>query len=1055
MERTPTNEAVASAFKRRALAAFAGALLILPLQAQDEDDEVFTLSPFTVTGDEEGGYRSTETMAGTRLRTQIKDTPATLSVLTGDFLDELGATDIASVAEFLPSTETYGIVGVQTAGNEVKAGNSISVRGFRTDTRTRNFFRTETGTDSYLTDRITAARGPNSLLFGIGNPGGSILIGTKRAHFGGNDGKLELRYDSTRDGGHRAVIDQNVVLLEDKLAFRIAAVDEELDGFREPEETSLDGKFATLTWQPFADGNSVVRFNYENEKRHRVIARPWAPYNYFQNWLDQGAPLYDNFNDARPGNRPSTSNPFVRWENRIVNPIDQDNITAYRTARGGGVNGYVLSSGPIVNGVEEKNVSLTEDFVALNPIDLLTDHFANDGDDSTSIDTWLADLGDAAGIPLSFQGEELVIPRETWFSGDLDSYDSSVEAMSAFWEQRFGDNFFIELAGNKENVDTRNLVMLRNNEYAITYDPNLYLPDGSPNPYAGMPFVGGLANPTDQTTNLDSEEYRLTATYKLDFTDKSDKWGGLFGRHQLSALANRYERDYLTVQKRPVVYEWDGRNNHSPGGGRVNHNNAKLGGRYYLQPNKQPYIPEFWTPMRGEGTVGKSDWADLQYFSDNTVIDSYAIGTQSFFFNDRLVLTAGIREDKLDVENGTKVRFTGATADSSIGNHVGELDVPTSRVTLDIPGERSWTNESYGAVYHIINNKKDSAVNTLSVFYNTATNVSADPNRVDIRYLEVSPRNGDGEDYGVKFSLFDNKLSGTFTQFSTTMLNDYRNSALGVFSRSGMGGFGPISEAVDLGRYERAEGSSISWAPIFDQTTDGKEVEFVWNPTKQLRFRGTYSTMESIPSRFGEDIQEYYDEVRPLAVAWLAENGNLSLPEGFDPGNPTAEEQIILDTMDLAERIELGMAELDVQVPLKLAYNGVPVAGLPKERASLATFYSFAKDSKLNGFGVGMTYTYRSGTAVAFETDDNEAANLDNALMADSQSSMGLTVSYRRKLSGDRLDWRLQLNVKNLLDDVDPILLDGVWDRTTEQFLTNRNKMVAPRSYAVTSSLAW
>ncbi len=67
-----------------------------PAQSSAQDDteeEVYELSPFTVQASEDTGYRATSTLAGTRIRTDLKDVGSALSVVTEAFLEDTGAVD--------------------------------------------------------------------------------------------------------------------------------------------------------------------------------------------------------------------------------------------------------------------------------------------------------------------------------------------------------------------------------------------------------------------------------------------------------------------------------------------------------------------------------------------------------------------------------------------------------------------------------------------------------------------------------------------------------------------------------------------------------------------------------------------------------------------------------------------------------------------------------------------------------------------------------------------------------------------------------------------------
>lgn len=55
------------------------------------DDDIFELSPFTVEGEQTDGYRATSTLAGTRIRTDLRDVGSAISVVTEEFLRDTGS----------------------------------------------------------------------------------------------------------------------------------------------------------------------------------------------------------------------------------------------------------------------------------------------------------------------------------------------------------------------------------------------------------------------------------------------------------------------------------------------------------------------------------------------------------------------------------------------------------------------------------------------------------------------------------------------------------------------------------------------------------------------------------------------------------------------------------------------------------------------------------------------------------------------------------------------------------------------------------------------------
>ena len=63
------------------------------LFAQDDasSDEIYELSPFEVSADTDG-YAARNSLAGSRIDTALKDLPNSISVMTEEFMKDIGAT---------------------------------------------------------------------------------------------------------------------------------------------------------------------------------------------------------------------------------------------------------------------------------------------------------------------------------------------------------------------------------------------------------------------------------------------------------------------------------------------------------------------------------------------------------------------------------------------------------------------------------------------------------------------------------------------------------------------------------------------------------------------------------------------------------------------------------------------------------------------------------------------------------------------------------------------------------------------------------------------------
>jgi outer membrane receptor for ferric coprogen and ferric-rhodotorulic acid len=73
--------------------------------AEDTREKVIELSPFVITSDQDTGYLAASTLAGSRLNTPLKDTAASISVLTSEFLSDIGAFDISEAMHYSVNVE--------------------------------------------------------------------------------------------------------------------------------------------------------------------------------------------------------------------------------------------------------------------------------------------------------------------------------------------------------------------------------------------------------------------------------------------------------------------------------------------------------------------------------------------------------------------------------------------------------------------------------------------------------------------------------------------------------------------------------------------------------------------------------------------------------------------------------------------------------------------------------------------------------------------------------------------------------------------------------------
>lgn len=143
------------------------ALLALPAVGQDDGEEVYTLSPFSVTTTDDGGYSASESITGSRIRTSIAELPYSVNVVTNEFLEDFSADSLDDQFAYVSSF----------AGDEVEGWYQL--RGFKQQNQLRNGFSRLGLIDRVTVSRAEVIKGPAAGSYGKINPGGIINIVTK------------------------------------------------------------------------------------------------------------------------------------------------------------------------------------------------------------------------------------------------------------------------------------------------------------------------------------------------------------------------------------------------------------------------------------------------------------------------------------------------------------------------------------------------------------------------------------------------------------------------------------------------------------------------------------------------------------------------------------------------------------------------------------------------------------------------------------------------------------------------------------------------------------
>jgi catecholate siderophore receptor len=204
------------------------------------------------------GYNAKSSRSATKTDTDLKDTPQSISVVTQDVMKDQSIQSISEAVRYVP-----GVTASQGEGNR----DAINFRG--AGVTTGDFYQDgvrddiQTYRDLYNTDRIEILRGSNAMIFGRGGSGGVINRVSKEA---GWDPVRELSLTYGTYDQKRATIDIGNAI-NDVAAFRLNAVYEDADSYRDGVNLERYGMTPTLTIKPTDNTKIVLSAEYFKDKR--------------------------------------------------------------------------------------------------------------------------------------------------------------------------------------------------------------------------------------------------------------------------------------------------------------------------------------------------------------------------------------------------------------------------------------------------------------------------------------------------------------------------------------------------------------------------------------------------------------------------------------------------------------------------------------------------------------------------------------------------------------------------------------------------------------------
>ncbi len=532
--------------------------------APADSEEPTVLSPFVVdAAEDKGSYRANSTLAGTRVRTDLKDVASAISVVTAQFLQDTGAKNAEDLLVYTPSTEVAGLRGnfSGVAGSAVVQENTVDtstrVRGLDSADNTRDYFLTDIPWDAFDVGRVDLQRGPNSILFGTGSPAGIINVSTNGASFN-NSYNITNRVDEY--GSLRDSVSINQEIIPGVMAIRLAALQDNEKYEQSPAFQNTSRYYGAFRFDPKIfgkDAHTSIRGNWEKGHQTSDNPRDIPPTDELTTWFSSSLviggvtnPGYNKITENQFSNNnptaggpapgasggPESANYFQLggfsqgrsyWPDVInyyeATPVALNGISGALAPSGTPIKVIAaqanegLAAGASIGGISTYRPD------AIPPFSLIADFIGVNDTVNNGHEPFLT-------VPGGVYYNDRVITDKSIFDFYKKLLDGPNKHEWKNWnafniavdQSFFDDRLAFEFAYDQQTYTEGDEPFLEGENYAINVDVNVTYADGTANPNVGRPYVanatsGGEDNNYVSTTTR--QTYRLTPVVELRSTD--------------------------------------------------------------------------------------------------------------------------------------------------------------------------------------------------------------------------------------------------------------------------------------------------------------------------------------------------------------------------------------------------------------------------------------------------------------------------------------------------------------------------------------------------------
>jgi len=775
-----------------------------------KEEQPITLSPFEVRADARG-YQATNTMSGTRLNSKLEDLASSITVVTKQQLLDTAAIDLNDI--FSNEGNTEGIYQftdfVNDRGNIVDTvaqtpERANRVRGLGQANLATNGFASSRAipVDAYNLDSVEISRGPNSNLFGLGEPSGTINLIRGRANLARDISQTSVRVDDR--GSHRVTLDLNRVLAKDTLAVRIAAVHDNTESVRKPSRDRTNRMTASVSFRPYQ--NTTIRASYESYHNFASRSNSTTPRDTITEWRANGSPVWDPLFNGTGG-----------W--RLLNSSTYTSVTPGQEAtllpRGILLNGNTFWARPSLFVMPDGSIARYEvnrgGNAVVAPL-VPTPGAANSNFRYQQLGTLIQRGGGVFGsVPLplfvqpgvtdqsiyDWENVNYAAPNSQFKKADIYQFEIEQWLIKGSMHQ-----LAFQGGAMREDItnDARSYIGASDGAPAvIQVDINERLLDGTPNPYFLRPYIGGSEMQTFKRPEL-NEQYKMTLAYQLDATNQSG-WKKWIGRHN---FAGYYEFRQSIFAPQGLRYRDQIVSNEPWHTGTALTNLPARGAenrfftRYYMgDPVNNPgsvidYAPSAPLAVYGPQTIRYYNGATALTESVDVAEAYFALGKQKnqirsrglvwqgYLWENRIIPTMGWRRDRNRSVNNIAVPLR---AD-------GYLDERFLDIFPQTWFESAGPTKTRGVVVVPFSNWRAierraatsgfwSSVASLRFHYNESDSFQPAPLARNLFGETLPDPQGKGKDYGFSFSALDSKVYVRVNRYETQLQND-RNGATAV-----------------------------------------------------------------------------------------------------------------------------------------------------------------------------------------------------------------------------------------------------------------------------------